>query len=102
MDNKEVFKSLSIRAQNCLHYAGIKTITQLAMNRTQLWKLKNCGKHTIKELEIFLENINPPQYSLIREIGDVKLFGYNLFELKQIIDFAKSKKFEPNSDDVKL
>lgn len=50
--------NLSIRAQNCLKSAGLKTIGDLIkFTRGDLLKFRNFGRKTLNELEDFLESI---------------------------------------------
>jgi DNA-directed RNA polymerase subunit alpha len=50
---------LSVRAFNCLKAAGIKNLNELhKMSCSEVLKLKNVGKKTVKEFDEYFERLN--------------------------------------------
>lgn len=96
---KETFGTLSCRAQNCLlHHRPLPQITtldDLYHARYRLTEIKNLGKITYRELMDFLEIKGYKKIIGVKEIDEIKICGFNVPQLIEIINFAKSKNFEP-------
>ena len=84
---------LSVRSQNCLNRANIRTIADLVQrSEASMLKTRNFGKKSLNEIRAVLESMN------LRFGMDITKYGFELSEIEEFVDDLDDGEEEDDDD----